>query len=216
MSRKRVISFIDGFNLYHAIANLQRPELKWINLKALSQVFIKSHSEELKDVYYFSAFADHISEKAQTRQRAYIKALEFSAVKPILGHFKMKNKKCPHCHYKWIGHEEKETDVNIALFLIDLAYQDAFDRALVMSNDSDLTPAIKLIRKRFPSKEVTTIAPPHSFHSNELIQASTDKSKIRIEHLERSLLPATIKDSSGSILIFCPEEYMRKLATIKN
>ncbi len=32
MKRDRVISFIDGFNLYHAIANLKRPHLKWLDL----------------------------------------------------------------------------------------------------------------------------------------------------------------------------------------
>ena len=65
MQRKRVISFIDGFNLYHAINNLRRPELKWVNLKTLSQVFLKPQSEQLIQVLYFSAFADHMNEAVQ-------------------------------------------------------------------------------------------------------------------------------------------------------
>ncbi len=32
--------------------------------------------------------------------------------------------------HRWQSHEEKETDVNIASYLIHRAYQDAFDRAL--------------------------------------------------------------------------------------
>jgi uncharacterized LabA/DUF88 family protein len=91
--------------------------------------------------------------------------------------------------------------------LIDLAYQNAFDRALVISNDSDISPAIRLIRKRFPEKRITTIAPPNYYHSNELIQASTDKARIRPEHLEQSLFPNLVEDQSGSLSVKRPKEY---------
>ncbi len=157
MLQQRVISFIDGFNLYHAIDNLHRPELKWLNLNLLSQTFLQLKSEELTKVYYFSAHADHMNEPTQKRQRAYIKALEITHVIPILGHFKRKDRKCPKCRHKWEGHEEKETDVNIALSLLDLAYQNDFDRALIISNDSDLSPAIRMVRKRFPEFAIPKI-----------------------------------------------------------
>ena len=208
VNRQRVISLIDGLNLYHCISNLQRPELQWSNLKALSQTFLKSQSEKLFQVFYFSSYADHVSEETQNRQKAYVRALELSGIVPIFGHFKRKNRKCPFCENKWVGHEEKETDVNIALYLLDLAYQNAFDRALVISNDSDLAPAIKMVRKRFPNKRITTVSPPHHFHSIELINVSSDKTKIRVEHLEKSLFPAVISDPSGIISVSRPLEYM--------
>ncbi len=208
MQRTRVISFIDGFNLYHAIDKLQRPELKWVNLKALSQIFLKSYSEELIEVFYFSAYAEHMPEPTQKQQKDYFRALELKGVKTILGHFKKKNRRCPECHNKWIGHEEKETDVNIALYLLHLAYRDAFDRALVISNDSDLAPAIQMIRKFFPKKRVTTVAPSHHYHSNELIKVSSDRTKIRVEHLERCLLPLVVSDASGLISVSRPQGYM--------
>jgi uncharacterized LabA/DUF88 family protein len=210
MQRKRVIAFIDGFNLYHALDNLKRPELKWLNLMTLCQMFLKSYSEELIRVYYFSAYADHMPEPAQKRQKAYVRALELKGVKTILGHFKKKTRKCPDCHHRWTGHEEKETDVNIALFLLDLAYQNAFDRALVISNDSDLAPAIKMARTRFPEKRITTVVPPNFYHSNELIKVSSDKTKIRVEQLERSLLPPIVTDASRLISVSRPVEYLTR------
>ena len=180
VNRQRVTSFIDGLNLYHAIASLHRPELKWTDLRALSKVFLKSHSEELSHVYYFSAQAEHVAEQTQKNQKAYIQALKLRGITPVLGYFKKRHRCCPSCDHRWFGHEEKETDVNIALFLLDLAYQDAFDRALVISNDSDLAPAIQMVRKRFPKKRITTIAPLRYYHSIELINASSDKSKIHV------------------------------------
>lgn len=189
MNRNRVISFVDGFNLYHAIDALKRPELKWTDLRALSNVYLKSHSEELNKVFYFSAYADHVSESKQKAQKTYISALQLKGVNPIMGHFKKKNRKCPTCNYRWVGHEEKETDVNIALFLLNLAYQNAFDRALLISNDSDLAPAIRMVRECFPQKRITIVTPPQCYSSYELLQVASDKTKIRVDHLERCPLP---------------------------
>ena len=72
---------------------------------------------------------------------------------------------------------------------------------------SDLSPAIRLIRGRFPEKRITTIAPPNDYHSNELIQASSDKARIRPEHLEQALFPALVEDSSSLLSVNCPKEY---------
>lgn len=213
MNYQRVITFIDGLNLYHAIANLHRKELEWVDLRALSKIFLNLNFERLTDIFYFSAYAFHTPKSVQKCQKAYVRALELTAVQPILGHFKEKDRKCPDCKYKWTGYEEKETDVNIALFLLDSAYQDLFDRALIITNDSDLAPAIQLTRERFPKKRITTVAPPNYYHSNELIKVSSDKARIRIKHLEHSLLPSTVTDGSGLVSVSRPSEYTSKKMT---
>lgn len=64
-----------------------------------------------------------------------------------------------------------------------------------------------LVKKQFPNKFITTVAPPHCLHSNELIQAASNKSKIRLKHLERCLLPKFITDASKLIKITRPKEY---------
>jgi hypothetical protein len=40
VKKARVACFIDGFNLFHAIKNLGRNELKWVNLWKLMECFI--------------------------------------------------------------------------------------------------------------------------------------------------------------------------------
>lgn len=141
------------------------------------------------------------------RHTQYVKAIVSSGVTPVMGKFKGKERRCPKCNHKWCSHEEKETDVNIALTLLDLAYKNKFDCALLISNDSDLTPAIRLVRKNFPDKRITTIVPPSYLHSNELIQAASDKAKIRVDHLERCLFPEVIYDTEGNIIATRPIEY---------
>jgi len=119
--RKRVISFIDGFNLYHAIDNLNEPHLKWLDLRKLSQEFLHPQEKELVQVLNFSTIATHRNQAAQIRQRTYLQALKVRSVTTILGQFKKKERNCSKCLSRHLGHEEKETDVNIALSLSNKA-----------------------------------------------------------------------------------------------
>ena len=60
VSLHRTIAFIDGFNLYHAIASLRRPELKWVNLKTLAAIFINTSIEQLEQAL-FPAFVGDLT-----------------------------------------------------------------------------------------------------------------------------------------------------------
>ncbi len=53
MPVERVRCYIDGFNLYHAIQDLGKPHLKWVDLMALGEVFLMRRSQRLDAVFYF-------------------------------------------------------------------------------------------------------------------------------------------------------------------
>ena len=117
----RVVVFIDGFNLYHSIHDLQHKHLKWVNLWKLSECFVKKNSQNLIGVYYFSAYAGWVPDKAR-RHRAYVKALSSAGVTPVMASFKEWNGKCRECGHMWKVHKEKETDVNIAVAMLNGAH----------------------------------------------------------------------------------------------
>lgn len=48
------------------------------------------------------------------------------------------------------SYEEKMTDVNIAVELLGDAQDDAFDTAIIISGDSDLTPPVRATLSRYP------------------------------------------------------------------
>jgi uncharacterized LabA/DUF88 family protein len=205
----RVTSFIDGFNLYHALKKLNRPHLLWTDFWRLSEAQVEKRSHSLSATLYFSAFANWLPEE-RARHKEYVAALEWAGVTPIMGHFKKKDRRCPSCHHRWQGHEEKETDVNIALHLLNEAYQDTFDKALVISRDSDLKPAIAMVRRLFPHKHVVAVAPPHLGHSADLINVASSKKKITIAQIEKCLLPAIVEDEKGQLIATRPEKYALK------
>jgi len=206
----RVAAFIDGFNLYHAICDLRANHLKWLDLRKLCKVFAPSPSFDLIQVNYFSAYATWKPDPYR-RHREYIKALEADYVNVVLGKFKEKSKRCFSCGATWMDHEEKETDVNIALSLLDGAYRDSYDRAVIISADSDLAPAVRLVKTLFPRKSIRILTPVGRYHSLDLMNAAGGKGNatfITRMHVERSLLPEKVYTSDGTIVAIRPIEYL--------
>lgn len=114
----RAALYVDGFNLYHAIDDLKDDRLKWLSLHDLGQTIILRRTETLVQVVYFSAYAHFRTAKDPSivaRHRQYVAALQATGVEVVLGNFKRKPRQCLRCNAKWDSHEEKETDVNIAV-----------------------------------------------------------------------------------------------------
>jgi uncharacterized LabA/DUF88 family protein len=202
---KRAIFYVDGFNLYHAIADLGKPHLKWFSLRDYAAFVTASQNEQLVKVHYFSALASHKAPDVVGRHQTYLRALKSTGVEYTLGKFKDKPRKCLNCQTKWTAHEEKETDVNIAIQLIADAIDGSMDVAYVISGDSDLSPAVRLVQSRFSAIEFVPIAPPSRRHASELLGLSRRSLKLAPVALERNRLPETITDASGSFV--APPEY---------
>jgi hypothetical protein len=66
---------------------------------------------------------------------------------------------CKSCKATYRAREEKESDVNIATHLVSDAYEDLFDQAFLVTNDSDLVGPLRFLRARFPKKKVKIIVP---------------------------------------------------------
>lgn len=180
MPLERLICFVDGFNLYHALDALNEPHLKWLDLQKLFSHFVRSKSQVITQVLFFSAYPTWKPDSYR-RHRLYVAALRASGVTAVMGHFKKKFKMCLQCGAKWDSHEEKETDVNLALALLDLAYKNMYDRALVLSRDSDLAPAIHKVKQNFPEKQITVLAPHNYRHSAELVKAADSHTTITLK-----------------------------------
>lgn len=136
----RVACYVDGFNLYHAIHDLGKPHLKWLNIWDLANSLCRP-KESLVKVAYFSAYATWLPDK-YARHREYISALGRNGVECHIARFNKKDQSCKKCNSTWIQHEEKETDVHFALTFLEDAIDDVFDRAIIISADSDYVPAV--------------------------------------------------------------------------
>jgi len=207
VQKKRVKCFVDGFNLYHAIADLKINHLKWLNLHKLTEAFIKPSQETIDAVFYFSAYPTWL-EGPYRRHQIYVQALESVGVTAVIGHFKEKQKKCLKCGAKWCAHEEKQSDVNFAIHLLHQAHIDGFDKAFLVTADSDLCPVIDLVLDTFPEKELVILTPPNRYQIAREIRSKVSTIKIKQKHLVASLLPERVHSDIGELVCARPTEYM--------
>jgi len=188
--KRKVIAYIDGFNIYHAMDTLKNKGKlthTYVNLWALLESEIKPE-EELVAVKYFSAYSTWIPKRLRRHER-YVEELKQVGVTPIISHFKKKRSKCLECKTTWTSHEEKETDVRIAIETYRDAVNDNYDRAYVVSADSDLVPPIKITRNDFPEKGFVVLTPPNRFSSaRDLGKSAHAIKEIRPKKIEDNLL----------------------------
>lgn len=202
MSPERVIVYIDGFNFYHGLRDAGLHTSRWLDFTALSRALLKPWQNLVEVRYFTTRIRNHRGTEA--RQGVYLDALGQDSMMSIdYGHFLEKNMTCKKCGGTWRKAEEKKTDVNIAVRLLDDAFDDRYDAAILISGDSDLAPPITSVHTRFPNKRVIVAFPPKR-HSAELDRCARVALRIPSAKIRQSRLPQEIITSSGVRLVAPP------------
>ncbi|WAC65431.1 NYN domain-containing protein [Agrococcus sp. SL85] len=197
MSRKKLIAYVDGFNLYNGVRDSFAHRYLWLDLVRLMENY-RPDSEVVR-VNYFSARVLDDSE-ALSRQDTYIAALEALHPERIavrLGRYQSKSVACKACGAEWTSYEEKETDVNLALAIARDAIAPEADDYFLLSGDSDAAPAVREAMRLNPSGFYAAFFPPGR-HSEELKQLMPASRIIGRDKLRNSQLPETVSDANGS------------------
>ena len=168
MPTTRAAFLVDGFNLYHSLKRaslaLGGTGTRWLDLSSFCRSFLSQigGNAHLESVTYFSALAEHLESlkpDVTQRHKDYLECLRATGVDVHLAHFKKKSVVCPDCAKRITRHEEKETDVAMAITLIELLLEDRCDAVVLITGDSDLAPAIRSARRLFPQKMVCCCFP---------------------------------------------------------
>jgi uncharacterized LabA/DUF88 family protein len=191
--------YVDGFNLYYGLKAGYGRKYHWLDLQLLASSLLRP-GQELRAVHYFTARAFNNSE-SEGRQVTYLDALASHSpkVRLIEGRFQEKPQGCLNCGARWTAYEEKETDVNIAIALLEDAVLDAYDVAFIISGDSDLRPAVAAVKRVNPGKKVIAAFPPRR-HSKDLAQAVDAYVSISTTKVRNAQLPPKIVTAAGIIL----------------
>lgn len=142
--RHRTNVYIDGFNFYYGL--LRSSPYKWLNLQTLFEDLFNKQNE-IHTIKYFTARVEPTSHDpgVQQRQDAYLRALRKTCpeVEIHYGHFlrhkvKVENANPPPRSIQVWKNEEKGSDVNLAVHLLNDSWTDSYECAIIVSNDSDL------------------------------------------------------------------------------
>ena len=157
--------YIDGFNLYYG--SLKGTTFRWLDLVQLCQKCFPD--DEVHRIRYFTACVKPTPSNPHqaVRQQIYLRALRtLPPVEIHLGKFLIKSVTLPLSapvpgepdKAEVMRSEEKGSDVNLASYLLLDAFDDAFEKAVVVTNDSDLVTPVRIVRERF-DKPVVVLFP---------------------------------------------------------
>ncbi|MBL7132398.1 MAG: NYN domain-containing protein [Candidatus Omnitrophica bacterium] len=195
---KRTHIYVDGFNLYYCA--IRNTPYRWLDLKALFQKLLaKDHT--IDSIKYFTAIVSGVKDPQKpTRQQTYIRALEkfIPEISVYYGQFLSHIRKAPLAYptkqkkFEYvIETEEKGSDVNLAVQLLNDGWLNKYDCAVIVSNDSDLAEALKIVKVQH-KKLIGLILPTNCFPSQELIKFADFVKRIRKNVLAISQLPNPI------------------------
>lgn len=195
---KRVIAYIDGFNLYFGLREKGWKRFYWLNLRQVALNLLKPY-QTLVAVKYFTSVVTAPPDKNR-RQATFLEALgtlpDFSI---YYGHFLADKVTCWQCGHTYTTHREKMTDVNIATELLSDAFTDRYDAALLISADSDLVGPIQKVRHLFPEKRMIVVFPP-ARHSNALKNVAHACLHLDRATLIKSVFPDQVTKPDGFVL----------------
>ncbi len=195
----RTIVYIDGFNFYYG--ELRGTPWKWLDMQQFFQCVLGNRNDVLKLKYFTAKVQPTLSDpQVNLRQDTYFRALNTycEKVEIHLGHFLrhevlMEHANPPPSRVRVMKNEEKGSDVNLAIHLLNDAWLDLFDCAVIVSNDSDLAEALRLVKSQH-NKVVGLITPgaPKRKSSRQLLVHADFVKPIRTHYLRQSLLPEII------------------------
>lgn len=200
--------YVDGFNLYYGLKYYERhgKRYRWLDLAALCRQELPQHT--VTRIRYFTALVKPRPNdpRQPQRQQVYIRALEtIPGLTVHYGRFLDSEVWMPVAgsppstaqKVRVTKTEEKGSDVNLASMLLCDGFDGEYDLAVILSNDSDLSMPIELVRKKL--KKAAGILSPNRRYGSELRRVATFFQPIQEASLAASQFPPTLVDANGTI-----------------
>ena len=196
MEKQKVIVYVDGFNFYYGLKTISQRDRRWKKFYWLDVVDFFSkmlpEKQELVEVNYFSARIHDVD--AAKRQDLFFSANKLNTkFHLILGKYLKKEMTCNNCGNTIYTYEEKETDVRIATRMINDVQKKQCNITIIVSADSDLIPAIELIKDIEPEHKIYVYFPPlrYSISLSNICDAERKLSGYK-SRFNQSMLPDEI------------------------
>ncbi|MDE2900924.1 MAG: NYN domain-containing protein [Chloroflexota bacterium] len=196
--------YIDGFNLYYRA--VRGTPYRWLDLGKLAGLLLPR--QQVNRIRYFTALVkNRPNDPTQAqRQQAFLRVLTTVPSLTIhYGSFLEGTKRRPLAHpspslpqiVEIVDTEEKGSDVNLATYLLLDGFERDYDQAVVISNDSDLTLPIQMVRDKLGMR--VGVIDPSARRSFGLASAATWYRHLRQGVLKISQFPDTLHDARGPI-----------------
>ncbi|OIO42000.1 hypothetical protein AUJ62_01605 [Candidatus Pacearchaeota archaeon CG1_02_32_21] len=173
---ERIIIFIDGSNLYHVVKTLlpnKRPND--FNFEKFTKYL--TGRRKLVRIYYYNVPLDRNKD-----EESYIKQQKFFDKIQRLPNFtfvlcRMQKRKIN----GKIIYEVKEDDIHLTVDMVKLAYNNAYDTAILISSDGDFVPAVLAVKEIGKNIENIGFENKFSYHLKQICDKFTIIKKEDVE-----------------------------------
>ncbi len=193
--------YVDGFNLYYGA--IKKTPYRWLDLLAMCQLLFPN--DQINKIKYFTArvSARPTDPDQPIRQATYWRALQtISNLSIIEGSFLVKPVMMPVAntnpqrYERVIKTEEKGSDVNLAVHLLNDAYKKDYELAVMVTNDSDLLEPMRIVKQELNLP--VGLVNPHKNPSFDLRKHATFIKQLRKGVLQNSQFPTSLTDQNGT------------------
>lgn len=135
MESERVAIFIDGANLFHALwKDFSNPNLDY---ELLAKKLLNGRT--LVRVYFYTALPDQEQdpERYQKQQKFTAALARKDYFSVVLGRLEKRE----------TGYVEKGVDISLAVDMLEMAFREAYDTAIIISGDGDFAKAVEVVKR---------------------------------------------------------------------
>jgi len=232
---RQIRMYIDGYNFYYSIKqkyHLDRVKvgqeswigLGWCDFRRLGEHMIDHGAEQITDIKYFTArvekdYPSHAGERQ--RQQDWLSAVgTINGLRCIMGYLSRPRSRSSVDGTSAVNdvtklkpsRKEHHTDVNIAVeILLDALDPKGYQKAILVTGDTDLAPAVYAVQKGMVSrglirsaKTVDVWSPPGVSNKGWRKYFEKHSCRVRIETITESMLAESLLPYSKPQVYDCP------------
>jgi uncharacterized LabA/DUF88 family protein len=212
MPKSPVNVYIDGYNLYRGIKDSPRlyPYYLWLDIAQLCTNLVNKRDEVVRSIKFFTAYPIGGSQDNQEklfRHKTYMGAIQAkdTRVEVRLGIMQPRPYVCEvpkidgGCQLTFRRFIEKQTDVGIGATMVADVLSNECSSVYIISGDSDLVPACRIVRERRPDVKIRFWFPPkRGTFTDELKDNSDSWNVIDDQEIMLRQLPFIVRLPSGA------------------
>ena len=198
--------YIDGFNFYYGC--VRHTKYKWIDFSRLCKFLLPD--DEIYKIRYFTAMVigDENDPEQPQRQRTFLRALKtIPNLKIHSDKFQIREIKRPFVtpenhSEKWAlvkDIKEKGTDVSLASFMLMDGFKGEYEKAVLISNDSDYKTPVKMVKDNLKLEMVVFNPDRKREICYALRSVASSYEFIYPSPLHKCQFPPVMKDKKGDI-----------------
>jgi len=207
--RPRTFVYVDGYNLYHRA--VRGTPYRWLDIQKLCEQILPNN--DILEIKYFTAsIGTRGDPQKPIRQETFLRAIramnpKVTIIKGKYVTYRVRRELAQpgwrNYLRRWLGQpsgmnpmvsvfdpKEKRSDVNLAVHLLNDAWQNRYAVAVVLTNDSDQLESMRVVRQE--QGKAIGIINPHNKPNVELYKLANFKVELRPVMLAAAQFPTSI------------------------